>query len=187
MGYYKDYITKEEWDGMQTKEQLFNEFDTDSNSVAFSFEPEMPLFYKDEEFKTAAAKIKKAAAPLLPLLKDVLKHLPEKDENKYTFYPERAEGAIDKRISPDTADGMALYAGILLLALESDFIERLAKGFGIPEQRAGRRAYRRYKAIKEKIAARRAEFEQTADFRMQNMELKLGIRDHITYPEDAEY
>ncbi len=180
---YKDYVTKEEWDAMQTKEQLYAEFDGNPNAGAYAMDSEMPLFYKDEEFKDVAAKLKKAAAPLLPVLKDVLKHLPEKDSNKYTYYPERALGAIQQRISPDTTDGMALYAAILLLALESDFIERIAAGMGIPAQRAGRRAYQRYLAIKKKIEARRAEFEKTNDFRMQNMEMKLGIRDHIEYPE----
>ncbi len=181
---YKDYVTKEEWDAMQTKEQLYAEFDENPNAGAFSMEPEMPLFYKDDEFKDVAAKVKKAAAPLLPVLKDILKHLPEKDENKYTFFPERADAAIKQRISPDTTDGMALYTAILLLALESDFIERIATGMGIPAQRAGRRAYQRYKAIKKKELARRAEFEKTADFRLQQMELKLGLRDSITYPEE---
>ncbi len=179
---YKDYVTKEEWDAMQTKEQLYAEFDGDPNAGAYAMDPEMPLFYKDEEFKSVAAKVKKAAAPLLPVLKDILKHLPEKDQNKYTYFPERADAAIKQRISPDTADGMALYTSILLMALESDFIDRLEKGFGIPAQRAGRRAYRRYKDIKKEDEARRAAFEKTEDFRLQNMELKLGIRDHISYP-----
>ena len=180
---YKDYIPKEQWDALQTKEQLFKEFDEDRNAGAFNQDPEMPLYYKDNEFKEMAAKIKKAAAPLLPLLKDVLKHLPAKDHNNYTYYPERADAAIKQRIDPADPEGMALYAALLLLALESDFAERLGEGIGIPQTRAARRAYKRYKAIKEKEEARRTEFEQTAAYRLQTLEMKLGMRDHIDYPE----
>ena len=45
------------------------------------------------------------------------------------------------------------------------------------------RAYNRYKAIKEEAYSRRAEFEKTEEYRLQKIELKLHLRDHIDYPE----
>ena len=188
---YKAYYKKEDWDKLKTKEQLFEEFDENySHPVmkaimdgALGGDPEMKRYYSDEEFREMAAKIRKAAEPLLPLLKDVLKHLPEKDRNGYTFYPEKAEGNIRAYIKPFTIDGMAVYAAVLLMALESDFSERIAEGFGIAKERAARRAFQRYLAFKKEDDRKREAFEKTEAFRVQSMELKLGLRDHIDYPE----
>ena len=190
---YKEGTTKEHWDALKTREDLFAEFDADyeSNetmkaiiSGRYGGDPEMGLYYGDDEFKTVAEKIRKAAAPLLPLLKDVLKHLPESELKGYS-YEERAEGRIqDPVLHPWNPDGLALYTAVLIMALEKDYINRLAEGIGIPELRAGRRAFQRYKAYKDADAKRKADFEKTEAFRVQSMELKLGIRDHIDYPEE---
>lgn len=182
MDEYRAHYKKEDWDKLKTKEQLFAEFDESYNhpvlkailTATLKGEPEMKEFYSDDEFSEMAAKVKEATQPLLPLLRDVVKHLP-----KRTF----TKTLITDKFNPYSEDGMAKYAEFLLFALEEDFPERLAGGFGIPKQRAAKRAFQRYLAFKKEDDRKRKEFEKTEDFRVQNMELQLGLRDHIDYPE----
>ncbi|SFE52592.1 hypothetical protein [Succiniclasticum ruminis] len=188
---YKSSYTKEDWDKLQTKEQLYSVLDADYTNKrmrpyiegALGGDPEMKQFYSDEEFREMAAKIREAAEPLLPLLNDVLKHLPEKDGNGFSYYPDRAEAFIRRYINPNSPDRMVIYAAVLMLALKSNFIERLAAGFGLAKERAGKRAFQRYLAFKKEDDRKRKEFEKTEAFRVQSMELQLGLRDHIDYPE----
>ena len=69
------------------------------------------------------------------------------------------------------------------MALESDFSERIAEGFGITKERAARRAFQRYLKLKKEDDRKREAFKKTEAFRVQSMELQLGLRDHIDYPE----
>ena len=184
---YKANTTAEHWNSLKTKQQLFAEFDKDYTNermrpyveAQLGGDPELKEFYTDDEFREMAAKIKKAAVPLLPLLEDILNHLPAKEEHL-----QRAESVIRKRIEPFTSDGAALYAAVLMLALKTDFTERLAAGFGITKDRAGRRAFQRYLAYKKEDNRKREEFEKTEAFRVQSMELQLGLRTAIEYPTD---
>ena len=192
MDEYKAYYKKEDWDKLQTKEQLFAEFDKDYKhpimkaimNGCLGDDPEMKQYYSDEEFREMAAKIRKVAEPLLPLLKELLNHLPKKNRDGFTYYPQRADGTIRRHIASNSPDGMALYAAVLMLALESDFTERLAGGFGLAKERAAKQAFQRYLAFKKEDDRKRKEFEKTEAFRVQSMELQLGLRDHIDYPEE---
>lgn len=182
MDEFRAYYKKEDWDKLQTKEQLYAEFDNSySNPVlkailetTLSGDPEMKQYYSDDEFSKMAAKIRTAAEPLLPLLRDVVKHMPKRNITK---------AYIANKFNPHTDDGMAMYAAFILLALEDDFPERLAKGFGIPKQRAAKRAFQRYLAFKDEEKKRREAYEQTVEYRLQKLEMLEGKRDHIDYPK----
>lgn len=182
MDEYKAYYKKEDWDNLKTKEQLYAEFDKNySHPVMRAImegclggDPEMKLFYSDTEFSDMAAKIRTAIKPLLPLLRDVVKHMPKTEFNKAYI--------VDK-FNPYTDIGMAKYVAFLLFAMEEDFPERLAGGFGVPKQRAAKRAFQRYLEYKKEDKKRREAFEQTVDYRLQKLEMLEGKRDHIDYPE----
>ena len=83
----------------------------------------------------------------------------------------------------ESPENVAIYTTLLLVALKEHFPKVLADGMRIPETRAARRAFARYKVLKADEQKRRADFEKTEAFRVQSMELKLGMRDHIEYPE----
>jgi hypothetical protein len=181
----------EYWDGLKTKEDLYNEFNADyeagggSRTVLesdFNHNSLMKPYYEDNEFKEVAQKLRKAAAPLLPVLRDILKHLPENDNKQYSL-EELAKARIVSKLGATDRNTMNLYIATLLLALEKDLPERIESGLNVPEDRAARRAYKRFMAYKEKEAAKRAEFEKTQEFRTQRIEVALGIRDAIEYPE----
>lgn len=183
---------KDFWDGLETKEQLYEVFnDTyESNENAksyldgqFNFK-EGPITYKDNELPEVAKKLKKAAEPLLPVLRDIVKHLPDKVNNSYTAEAAAREWILD--LKPYNPDGLAITAWLLLLTLEGkvngNIITCIETGNNIPTDRAAARAFARFKAYKKKEMERRAAFEQTQEFRTQRIEVALGIRDHIEYP-----
>ena len=188
-----EHMSKEYWDGLVSKAELYNEFNADyeagggSRTVLesdFNHDPLMKPYYEDNEFKGVAQKLRKAAAPVLPVLRDILKHLPEKNDNEQYSLEEQAKARIVSTLGAADRRTINLYVATLLLALEKDLPERIESGLDVPEDRAARRAYKRFMAYKEKEAAKRAEFEKTQEYRTQRIEVKLGIRDAIEYPEE---
>lgn len=181
----EDSLSKEYWDGLQTKEELYAVFDKVGDQVPVPL-ADMECYYKDGEFKAVAASVKEPAEKLLAVLPDILEHfaggLPDRWRNK-------AE-EIYNEMNLDLTDGMAICAGFLSMALdtsnEKSFVKRVESGNGIPEIRAEYRAYTRYKEFKAKDKARLEAFKRTPEYKMQAMELKLGLRDHIDMPESEE-
>ena len=185
---------KEYWDSLVEREDLYNEFNKEyeaENGIGrtrlesnFGHDPELKPYYQDNEFKEAAQKLRKAAAPVLPVLRDILKHLPEKNDNTQYGLEEQAKARIVSTLGAADRRTINLYVTTLLLALESDLPERLESGMNVPKDRAARRAYKRFKAFKAEELKLRKAFETTQEYRTQRIEVALGIRDHIEYPEE---
>ena len=179
------------WDGLTSKEDLIKVFSEKEKIAApemglitggMGADPDLPGYYTDEEFKEVAAKLKPLAEKMLPILEDVLKHIPYPCDRK--TFENKANGIIGTFINQlNVPQGVAAYTIFLIVVLQDDYIKRIERGFTIPEIRAEMRAYNRYKAIKEEAYSRRAEFEKTEEYRLQKIELKLHLRDHIEYPE----
>lgn len=180
----------EYWDGLKTKEQLikvFEPLEKYGNGLAilqnsFGTNPELPGYYQNEEFKEVALKLRKMAKQMLPVLKDISKHItyPISREHVKTVTDLKLKGFFDGNNIPLA---VLYYTEFLILALEGDYVDRIDRGFTIPEIRAELRAYKRFQAIKKEDDNRRAEFEKTEEYRLQKIELRLGLRDHIEYPE----
>lgn len=180
----------EYWDGLTSKEQLikvFEPLEKTGNSLIllqnnFGADPELPGYYQNEEFKEVAAKLRPMAENMLPVLKDISKHIP------YNINKEHVKTTANLKLKDFFENStiplaVLYYTEFLIMALEGDYVDRIERGFTIPETRAKLRAYKRFRAIKREEDSRRAEFEKTAEYRLQKMELKLGLRDHIDYPE----
>lgn len=180
----------EYWDGLKTKEQLikvFEPMEKSGNGLMllinnYGADPDLPGYYQNPEFKEVAAKLRPMAEQMLPVLKDISKHIPT--HIKQEHIKEAANLKLRDFFKNNTLPLAVLYyTEFLILALEGDYIDRIERGFTIPETRAELHAYKRYQAIKKEVDTRRAEFEKTEEYRLQTMELKLGLRDHIDYPE----
>ena len=180
----------EYWDGLKTKEQLIKVFESlekSGNGLMllinnYGADPNLPGYYQNPEFKEVAAKIRPLAEQMLPVLKDISAHIPTHIKREYI--KEAANSKLRDFFKNNTLPLAVLYyTEFLILALEGDYIDRIERGFNVPETRAELRAYKRYQAIKKEVDTRRAEFEKTEEYRLQAMELKLGLRDHIDYPE----
>lgn len=184
---------KEYWDSLIKRQDLYNEFNKEyeaENGIGrtrlesnFGHDPELKPYYQDNEFKEVAQNLRKAAAPVLPILRDILKHLPGTGNNDNTL-EERAKARIISQLGATERQTMSLYVATLLLALESDLPERLESGMNVPKDRAARRAYKRFKAFKAEELKLRKAFETTQEYRTQRIEVALGIRDHIEYPKE---
>ena len=72
---------KEYWDGLQTKEDLYNEFDVmqESTRAEFARDPEQAHYYKDGEFKAVANSLKDSVKVLLSVLPDITEHFTDSD------------------------------------------------------------------------------------------------------------
>ncbi len=185
-------MPREYWDALKTREELYNEFNAAYEEGGgnrtiqesdFKQEPALKPYYEDNEFKEVAQKLKKAAAPVLPVLRDILKHLPEKNDNTQYSLEEQAKARIVSTLGAADRQTINLYVTTLLLALEKDLPERIESGMEIPQDRAARRAYRRFLAFKAEEQERRAEFEKTQEYRPQRIEVALGLRARVEYPE----
>ena len=69
---------REYWDALKTKAELYNEFNAAYEEGGgnrtilesdFKHEPALKPYYEDNEFKEVAQKLRKAAAPVLPVLR----------------------------------------------------------------------------------------------------------------------
>ena len=180
----------EYWDGLKTKEQLIKVFESlekSGNGLMllinnYGADPDLPGYYQNPEFKEVAAKLRPMAEQMLPVLKDISKHIPTHIKQEYI---KKEANSTLRNFFKNNALPLAVlyYTEFLILALEGDYIDRIERGFTIPEARAELHAYKRYQAIKKEVDTRRAEFEKTEEYRLQAMELKLGLRACIDYPE----
>ncbi len=173
-------LTVEQWDAMQTKEELYARFEGNPSKYP---DPVMGLYFTDGEAKAVVEVLKKAAETVRPVMLDVASHFTD------VLEPRKAEaGNIIGDLNLDEVESMATLAYIIYDALdsanESSFINRIKNGNGVEAARAEARAYARFTAFKEVDNARMAEFRRTPEFRMQEAEMKLGLRDHIELPEE---
>lgn len=179
---------KKFWDSLQSKEELYAEFEkmSSADSVLIVSDPDLPIYYKDGEFKAVFDSVKNPAEDVQAVMPDVCQHFAEGVDD---IIKNKAE-TIVADLDLDTQYGMAMCAWVLYLVLdtnnEKSFIKRLESGNGIPELRAACKAYARYMAFKEKEKERMLAFMQTPEYKMQAMELKLGLRDKIEMPEEPE-
>jgi hypothetical protein len=175
---------KEYWDSLESKESLYNEFEKKNSSDLLVTDPNLPIYYKDGEFKAVADSVKDSVEKLLAVLPDVCQHFAEGVDE---IIKNKAVTIVND-LDLDTSYGMAVCAWVLYLILdtsnEKSFVKRLESGNGIVEYRAACKAYARYMAFKEKDKERMLAFMQTPEYKMQAMELKLGLRDAIEVPED---
>ncbi len=182
---------KQYWDQLQSKEDLYNEFDRmqETNRAEFAGDSELAHYYKDGEFKAVSDGVKGSIKTLLVVLPDIVEHLTDSEEEKKRVETD-AENLFKENFDFDQPDEIAKFAEVMRLALnaedENSMFRRIESGIGIPEARAAYRAYARYKAFKDEDSARLAAFKKTPEYQMQAMELKLGLRDHIDLPEKGE-
>ena len=142
------------WEGLQTKEQLETAFrdlapaKMEMLTGGAGADPELPGLYADDEFAEVAAAFKAVADEMKPILKDVLDHIPFVYDKG--LYMRRAEAKISMFFTnkPNVPLGVAEYTIFLLMALD-DYMERLGRGFTVPEVRAAMQALARYKKLKE--------------------------------------
>ena len=194
---FKNKFTLEQWDGLKDKKDLYAVFtpkDSQEETELARFKQaaeNLSIYYKNEEFKEVAAKLKKAAEPLLPVLKDIEKHLPERVGR---IAIRDIGNSSCKQAAKDLINGFELderglpvLVGIILQALSYDAEENLIKhietGNDIPRARAAFRAYKRYVAFKENDARQLEAFKNTPEYKKQLMEIKLGLRSEIN-PEE---
>ncbi len=181
---------KEYWDSLQSKEELYAEFekmsDADEIVIGVGADPDQSAYYKDGEFKAVFDSVKGPVEDVRKVLPDVFQHFAEGIDN---LLKDKAT-TIYEDFDLSTPEGMATCAWVLYLALdtsnEKSFIKRLESGNGIPEKRAACKAYARYRAFKEEDQKRMLAFMQTPEYQMQSMELRLGLRDKIEIPEKGE-
>ena len=72
--------TKEYWDSLQSKEELYNEFEKMSSADELAVtgtDPDLPIYYKDGEFKAVADSVKDHVEKVLAVLPDVCQHFAE--------------------------------------------------------------------------------------------------------------
>ena len=180
---------KEYWDELQTKEDLYNEFDgmQATTRAEFARDPEQAHYYKDGEFKAVANSMKDSVKVLLSVLPDITEHFTDSDVEMERCKTD-AENILGERFDVDRPDDVAIFAWLVYKALDADnvksFYKRIESGDGIPEARAAYRAYSRYKAFKDGESARLEAFKKTPEYKMQAMELKLGLREYIELPEE---
>lgn len=180
---------KEYWDRLKTKEDLYNEFDglQETDRYVFARNPEQNRYYKDGEFKAVANSMKDSVKVLLSVLPDITEHFTDSDEEAARCKID-AENILKEKFEFDRPDDIATFAWLVYMALDMDnvksFYKRIESGDGIPEARAAYRAYSRYKAFKDGESARLEAFKKTPEYKMQAMELKLGLREYIELPEE---
>ena len=178
--------SKEYWDSLQSKEELYAEFEkmSSADSDLIVSEPDLPIYYKDAEFKAVFDSVKNPAEDVKAVMPDVCQHFAEGIDETI----KNKADTIFNDLDLDTPYGMAMSAWLLYLMLdtnnEKSFIKRLESGNGIIERRAACKAYARYRSFKEEDKMRMLKFMQTPEYKMQAMELKLGLRDAIEVPED---
>ena len=181
---YQDFIKPVKyWDSLKTVEQLTEAFQDNTLKIFLANNKEdfLEKFYKDQEFATAAEKLEKAAKQTIKVLKEIRSKLPYRNKE----CEEKARANINVMLSSVNEEprSIAIYTDVLLIALQEHYIKKINSGFSIPEIRAAKRAYHRYLTLKKEKERRRVEFEKTQEYRTQAIEVKLGIRDHIEYPE----
>lgn len=179
-------VTVKSFDKLTTKKELYEKFEKKTALTAglLSGVRNLDGFYNDKEFMEVAKKLEPLAENTAKILKDVLTHIPEPYVKKY--YEDKAREIVESVFSDAQSypEAVGIYTAVLLYALQNgDYISYIKSGFTIPERRAAKRAFDRYMVFKEEENKKRAEFEKTQEYRIQLIEMKSGIRDHIDYPE----
>lgn len=183
------YIDKPKsyWDSLVTKDALYAEFEKMSSAdetFIVGADPDLPQYYQDDEFEKVAGSVKDSVEKVLAVLPEVFTHFAEGADD---LVKNKASIIMDD-MEIDSNYGMALCAWVLYLALdtgnEKSFFKRLESGNGIIERRAACKAYSRYRAFKEEDQMRMLKFQLTPEYKMQQMELRLGLRDKIEIPEE---
>ena len=175
------------WDGLKTKEELYEGIDSmdpaDRNLILAGEPAYMKGYYKDNEFKEVGEKLENVVKALRPLLKDIEKRFAAGD------YEERVKQTLNSFNLNSNAE-LGLMALLICNALEAgnvygeSFINRIKNGNGIPEERAAIRAGERYNAFKKQDAEKLEAFKQTPEYALQEAELKFKRRDKIELPEE---
>lgn len=196
---FKNKFTTEQWENLQDKKDLYAAFTPKDNGEGMELAQfrqaaeNLSIYYKDEEFKEVAAKLKNAAEPLLQVLKDIEKHLPERvgriciRRDIGNSSCKQAAKDLIKEFDLDERDGLPVLVGLIQQALsyeaEENIIKHIETGNDIPRARAAFRAYKRYLAYKENDARQLEAFKNTPEYKKQLMEIKLGLRSAIN-PEE---
>ena len=180
-------LPKEHWDGLQTKDELYREFDNmqDMDKFMFAKDPEQPEYYKDGEFKAVANSIKDSVKKLLAVLPDITDHFTDSEAEKKRVQVEAQNLFNDFNF--DRPDEIAKFAWLVYKALDMDnvnsFYGQIESGNGIPEARAAYRAFARYRAFKDEDKAKLEAFKRTSEYHIQATEIKLGLRSEFEMPE----
>lgn len=195
---FKNKFTAEQWENLQDKKALYAAFTPKDNGEEVELArfrqaaENLSIYYKDEEFKEVATRLRKAAEPLLPVLKDIESHLPERVgriciANIANSSSKEAAEKLIKDFDLDERDGLPVLVGLIRQALsyeaEENIIKHIETGNDIPRARAAFRAYKRYLAFKEDDARQLEAFKNTPEYKKQLMEIKLGLRSAIN-PEE---
>jgi len=174
------------WDGLKTKEELYEKFDNmepgDKNLILAGICSHNSNNYADSDFEKAAEKLENAAKTLRPVLQEIEKNFASGEE-----YKSRAQAILNKNNLDNNAN-IALLALLICEALdksiEDSFINRIRTGNGVPEERAAHRAGKRYQAFKAEDAARLEAFKKTPEYALQEAEIKFKQREKIELPEE---
>ncbi len=176
----------EYWDGLTTKEQLFAAFEPVVGNPRLGNLLSLPVAKCDaKDLAKKGQELEELAGKMLPILREIYEqvpHSPQRCEENNKMMTKKIFDYVNS-----VPEGVGLYTAFLLLALDDQYVELVKKGFNVPEIQAAQRAYKRYTDLSAKLAAetarKKAEFEKTPEYRLQLIELKTGIRDHIDYPE----
>lgn len=177
---FKNKFTAEQWENLQDKKALYAAFTPKESREEMELAQfrqaaaNLSIYYKDEEFKEVAAKLKKAAEPLLPVLKDIENHLPERvgricirDAGNSSC--KQAAKDLIKEFDLDDRDGLPVLVALIQQALsyeaEENIIKHIETGNDIPRARAAFRAYKRYLAFKENDARQLEAFKNTPEYK----------------------
>ncbi len=177
----------EYWNALQSKEELYAKFDKldGVTKTGYDADPVQPMYYKDDEFKVIGERLRAVADTLRPILLDIVAHYTDAGE---LCRNEAIDRAADLPL--DTHENIAVYAWTMYLLLDSNgdhsFIKHIESGSGIPEARAAYRAFARYKVFKDKENERMEAFKITPEFRMQQTEMKLGLREFFELPKEVD-
>ncbi len=176
----------EYWDGLTTKEQLFAAFKPMANDAKTGHLLSLPVAKCDaDDLAKKGQELEELAEKMIPILREIYElvpHSPQRCEENNKMMIKKIFDYVNS-----VPEGMGLYTAFLLLALDGHYVELVKRGFNVPEIQAAQRAYKRYVDISTKLAAetarKKAEFEKTPEYRLQVIEMKTGIRDHIDYPK----
>ena len=174
------------WDGLKTKEELYEKFDDmepgDKNLILAGVCSHNSNNYANSDFEKVAEKLENAAKTLRPVLQEIENNFSSGQE-----YKNRAQAILNK-IHLDNNTEIAMLALLINYALdksaEDSFINRIRSGNGVPEERAAHRAGERYQAFKAADAARLEAFKNTPEYALQEAEMKFKQRDKIEFPEE---
>ena len=176
----------EYWDGLQTKEELYEKIDNakggDRGLILGGNAANLAQYCDDTKFKELGERLEKAAQPLREVLNEVATVLRGNEKLKRDAERELEHLNLNNNFE------IAKLAYFILFAFDNtdgrSFIKRVEAGNGIPEERAAIRAGKRYTALKKQDAEKLAAFKRTPEYELQAAELKFKVREKIEVPEE---